>query len=406
MQLALCVLPAVTSNRVSFKRTILTALSVGILTLLLFRYASRKLDIVLACAGLLTWTLFRWDGQGHPLTHGRRDLALSSFRAQLLLATLLAILAVDSPSIFSVSLMKCEYLGVSMMDMGVAGFLFSCAAVFLQGKSLKPLPLIILGVARPIVLAAVNYQTHVGEYGLHWNFFGTLAFISLAHRLVQPRRPLMSGIVLLVVSSLLLGLPVDYSDSSVHSIAQWGLDNHSISRHSIHFNQILVPDFISGNKEGILSLPGSLSFLWLSMAALGWLRSLSLRHRLITGVTLFGCLFAISIAIPMPPSLSETRWWLLPSRRLFNLPFVLSIVALNSAMYCVHSGLVHILGASIPNSFVSLLDSQALSTFVISNLLTGAANLAFPMLDLDASSATCVVRHICFFFFSSLTWGF
>jgi phosphatidylinositol glycan class W len=41
---------------------------------------------------------------------------------------------------------------------------------------LRPIALVlVLGVVRFLTLKGVNYQEHVSEYGVHWNFYFTLA---------------------------------------------------------------------------------------------------------------------------------------------------------------------------------------------------------------------------------------
>jgi len=36
----------------------------------------------------------------------------------------------------------------------------------------------LIGVIRTIVIKVINYQEHVSEYGVHWNFFLTIAIVS------------------------------------------------------------------------------------------------------------------------------------------------------------------------------------------------------------------------------------
>ena len=43
----------------------------------------------------------------------------------------------------------------------------------------RTLPLLALGALRLWSLRGANYQSHVSEYGVHWNFFFTLALVSL-----------------------------------------------------------------------------------------------------------------------------------------------------------------------------------------------------------------------------------
>ena len=41
------------------------------------------------------------------------------------------------------------------------------------------IPLLVLGCARLVATRGVEYQEHVSEYGVHWNFFFTLAIVKV-----------------------------------------------------------------------------------------------------------------------------------------------------------------------------------------------------------------------------------
>jgi len=101
------------------------------------------------------------------------------------------------------------------MDVGVGSFVLvnsltagnsleqlrDAASPFLH--SLKAsVPLVILGLGRLVSVKATDYQEHVSEYGVHWNFFFTLACLPIlsmiVHRLV--RRLSRFGVVGLIVA--------------------------------------------------------------------------------------------------------------------------------------------------------------------------------------------------------------
>ncbi|KAJ3293012.1 Glucosaminyl phosphatidylinositol (GlcN-PI) nositol acylation protein [Rhizoclosmatium sp. JEL0117] len=123
------------------------------------------------------------------------------FRAVLQLLTVVAILAVDF-NVFPRRFAKTESFGYSLMDLGVGGFIFSNG--FVAGPRLKQLgatsqkrwanvvksaaisfPILVLGFARFILTKGVDYQEHVTEYGVHWNFFITLGLIPILTALLQ-----------------------------------------------------------------------------------------------------------------------------------------------------------------------------------------------------------------------------
>ncbi|KAF8893060.1 GWT1-domain-containing protein [Infundibulicybe gibba] len=125
--------------------------------------------------------------------------ALTTYRAHMMLMTVLAILAVDFP-VFPRALAKCESFGVSLMDLGVGSFVFSQGVVssipLLKDRSylnspLQPklfsiirraLPVIFLGLVRVLLVKGTEYPEHVSEYGVHWNFFITLALLPILER--------------------------------------------------------------------------------------------------------------------------------------------------------------------------------------------------------------------------------
>jgi hypothetical protein len=65
-------------------------------------------------------------------------------------------------------------------------YLHACRAQQLRHAVLSTLPVVALGFGRLVSVKATNYQEHVGEYGVHWNFFLTIAAVNLLTTLVNP----------------------------------------------------------------------------------------------------------------------------------------------------------------------------------------------------------------------------
>ncbi|KAG0255452.1 Glucosaminyl phosphatidylinositol (GlcN-PI) nositol acylation protein [Mortierella polycephala] len=130
----------------------------------------------------------------HDPVDDTKKLKLANvYRAGMMLLTCIAILAVDFP-IFPRRFGKVEVYGTSLMDLGVGSFVFSSGVVSARGylkKDILPfrqqmmialrtsIPLLILGLGRYISTKGVDYQEHVTEYGMHWNFFFTLGFLPI-----------------------------------------------------------------------------------------------------------------------------------------------------------------------------------------------------------------------------------
>ncbi|CAE6337722.1 unnamed protein product [Rhizoctonia solani] len=191
--------------------------------------------------------------------------ALTTYRAHMMIMTVIAILAVDFP-VFPRALSKCESWGVSVMDLGVGSFVFSqgivSAVPVIKNPGLlrdpllpkvlvatkKVIPLLVLGLIRVLAVKGTEYPEHVTEYGVHWNFFITLALLPplsvLFHPLIVYAPLSLLGLVLTLVHQTLL---------TNTSLQDWALGNNRAN-------------LLDQNKEGIVSFVGYLSIHLLGMA--------------------------------------------------------------------------------------------------------------------------------------------
>ena len=133
-----------------------------------------------------------------PYPYPRRLPFVTLFRTYITLFTAIAILAVDF-TIFPRRLAKAETYGSGLMDVGVGTFMMAHGVTAPESrcqsnKRLSPrsyvklllatlrgvLPLLVIGILRLMIVKNTNYQEHVTEYGVHWNFFFTIAFVRVS----------------------------------------------------------------------------------------------------------------------------------------------------------------------------------------------------------------------------------
>jgi glucosaminylphosphatidylinositol acyltransferase len=185
------------------------------------------------------------------------------------LFTCISILAVDF-TVFPREYAKTETFGISLMDVGVGTFIVSSAItskfarnadVTVSNNSPRPLAgssssalisfvtritrvtfqhviVLVLGFGRFVVLKLLNYQEHVSEYGIHWNFFVTLFCVwtaaDIIHTLRSPSYVLCFALMWLIVYQYIL-VSTDLTDYLM------GNERSSL---------------VDANKEGIFSLCG------------------------------------------------------------------------------------------------------------------------------------------------------
>lgn len=305
--------------------------------------------------------------------------AITLYRSIMMALTCISILAVDFHA-FPRRFCKAEEGGIGLMDLGVSSFMFSSALVSRLARSPPPstpsaqaaepstsntasfirtvLPLYALGFVRFATVSAADYQAHVSEYGVHWNFFLTMAVVTTVMRLLPIRQhhalPVALALALLHQAALLLGA----RDYILHAPRTHG--------------------FFSANREGIIGSLGYMS-IYLSSVAIG-ARCFALpppdRMRLLFGVAA-GSAAAYAVC---------TRGLgMEASRRLMNLPYMLLSVAANCfglalCIMCTYQqqprspspSRIH---STHESSISQLISQHQLLFFLLCNLATGNSHL-------------------------------
>ena len=223
-------------------------------------YTELKLLLFCIAAFLMRHKLtnpFTNKKQGYIVESGAyRYQFITYYRSLLLIATCVSILAVDFP-IYPRRFVKTEVKGVSLMDIGTGSVLFSSALVARHNRGAQSLsqripsaissclPLWIIGISKFFIHSAVDYQEHVSEYGVHWNFFMSL------------------GVVVLLSAVLSLG-PFTSIVFSATSMAAYQIAlNSGLEEYILNAPRT---DFISMNREGIFGCIGFLCIYQIGVA--------------------------------------------------------------------------------------------------------------------------------------------
>ncbi|KAI8923370.1 GWT1-domain-containing protein [Entophlyctis helioformis] len=321
-----------------------------------------------------------------------------AFRAYLQLITIAAILAVDF-NIFPRRFAKTETYGTSLMDLGVGAFVFSSGLVtgprisstnnLSSTKLIKSIRGLLLplsfGFARILFTKTANYQEHVTEYGVHWNFFFTLGLVSLLVTL--------QGIIVPKLSFALVGVVVlaGYQTALMN-----GLDDYILNAPRV--------DLISMNREGLCSLAGYYCIFQVA-AEIG--------KRLLPNETLSPAKLHRKRAVTLVGSLAilSALYWtcsqvlgIQTSRRMANAPYVFWVAAVCvfflAGMFAIDT-LLDKPTPSSPNGTASALlftsvNRNQLASFLIANLLTGLVNMTINTLAVSDPVAFAIVAAYVF----------
>lgn len=239
--------------------------------------------------------------------HEKRPPFLTNYRAGMNLATAVCILAVDF-QIFPRRFAKTETYGISLMDVGVGSFVIAHGLAGSSHSSMlktctKTLPILVLGFLRLLAVKLSGYHEHVTEYGVHWNFFFTLALVKGLSAIIHVKfPPAILSLALLFVYELALKLGLE----------AWILSDYP--RNSL----------LSANREGIFSLFGYLALYYGATQLGNYLKKPKVTLR--DWIKLFGALVFISFLGWISLGVSN-RVFGMSSRRLANASFCIWMVS-------------------------------------------------------------------------------
>ncbi|CAI0556691.1 unnamed protein product, partial [Linum tenue] len=166
----------------------------------------------------------------------------------------LCILAVDF-EIFPRRHAKSRMYGISLMDLGVGSFALANAVVSKQARGISSLslkdasgaiiPPLAVGFGRLILTKSVHYGVPAGEYGVHWNFFFTLAALAMLASFIRipTKYSAISGLLILIGYQCWLSK---------------GLNSYLLSN-------TRGDDIVSQNKEGLFSLLGKCNLAYVTL---------------------------------------------------------------------------------------------------------------------------------------------
>ena len=151
--------------------------------------------LLLAATGLLIKGNLIQSQTLSDVVFDKKKRFLCNFRAYVNIATAVSILAVDF-SIYPRRFAKTETYGTGLMDVGVGSFIVANSLVSQEARGtatprlsfmksvIKELRAVLvlfgLGLLRFAAVKTTDYQEHVSEYGVHWNFFLTLACVRVS----------------------------------------------------------------------------------------------------------------------------------------------------------------------------------------------------------------------------------
>lgn len=332
---------------------------------------------------------------------------LAMTRATINLMTSICILAVDFRC-FPRSFAKTETFGFGLMDMGVGLYVYSNAIIYNEVKQigqsnltrskmksllLNNSPLLALGLMRFFIINELDYQQHTSEYGVHWNFFLTLAVTKIIGTILLN---LISSVEHVKYVALLLLV--------VHETTlQLGLSNYVLS-------DIPRTSLIAANREGLVSIIGYVALYMVSVHVGSFLKNETEFVNARVLLKQAGKLTIFSLLLWKITFVCRDMFGV--SRRLANMGYVVWVLSIGTTMtvlYLLLEIFYHYLVFDKPKTnddsqeqrtcvpvILKAVEYNGLAFFLAANILTGLINMTFQTLLVGSGGAVFLLTAYMF----------
>ncbi|KAK6028633.1 GWT1 protein [Ostertagia ostertagi] len=318
------------------------------------------------------------------------------FRATMLLSVATAILG-----FFPRRFAKTEKYGHSLMDAGVAGFIFALA-ITSRLKSLNSwdgsvqrksryswlrssfVVLPVIGFARTVLLTVLNYPQHVTEYGIHWNFFYTLAVVKVVSQILPKRFPFLWACLFGIFQQTML----------MNGYQEWIINGEN-PRDTI----------FAANAEGICSLMGYITIYYMADSLAVFISRTGIRVK--SWVECCWRLYIFSLIFYLMQLGAE---WTLgqPSRRVVNIayiflqchslrsPLALALCVQLFSHCCMALAEYENPWCGVQPCLTTSVNRSGLIFFLLANVFTGVVNFAIDTHHTD--DVTAMFTLVCYTF--------
>jgi len=360
---------------------------------LLSDYSVGQFLVYISIFGIaFTWMLLNHNYISSSTIKTKKNPYMTVYRFMLNTYTVFCILAVDF-NVFPRRFAKTETYGHSIMDIGVGCYVSSNAFLFsipntqnMSKTALKVfkqvLPLLVLGIGRTYFVTKADYHHYVFEYGVHWNFFMTLAFLKIINLFMLP---FVSTCCLSGIATILVFI---YEFALNFGLADWIMSDATRDT------------MFSANREGILSLIGYEAIFLYSLSLKSRLSVFMNKNHLINSMFLLVVTASLSIALFLLTFVLSFVFGV--SRRLVNAGYVYWILSISSYLLCMSiiienfiTILLHKMGKLGEFNRVSLIidsiNDNLLLFFLFANVTTGVINMCLHTLVMNTVSSLIIL---------------